>query len=482
MITFKTRIDRARFKGSWKCRWRQMAMGLLLGVLAVPVVAAADAMQPAAAAAEPPVMGWSSWSFLRMAPTSQKVMAQARALVASGLARAGYRYVNLDDFWYVCPKEKDASGKDVGPAVDEYGRWVVDEKTFPGSGKVNGMASLGEKLHGMGLKFGVYVTPGISRQAVAKNTIIQGTHYHARDIAVPGSEELNYNCSGMVAIDFHKPGAQQYVDSLVKEFANWGADFIKLDGMTNANAADVRAWSAAIRQSGRPMVLDITQGNFTAALAPTLSRYAQQWVPTPDIECYVCDEASGNSFPLTSWENIRQRFDYVTVWGEHAGPGHYNDYDSIEIGNGNDTGLSFAEQRTQMSLWALASAPLIMGTDLTRLNRKDLGLLVNPRVIQIDQDGIAARRVLDPDDKHPDRNHLVFAKTASNGDVIVGLFNASARPGSVTIDRKVLGVPGNLSEWTMENVWDGMNRPLAETIGGEVPAHDVLLYRITKRQ
>lgn len=416
-----------------------------------------------------------------MEPTSQKVAAQAQALVDSGLAKAGYRYVNLDDFWYVCPKEKDTQGKDVGPAVDQYGRWVVDEKTFPGAGNKNGMAALGAKLHGMGLKFGVYVTPGISRQAVAKNTAIQGTKYHARDIAVPATEELNYNCKGMVAVDFQKPGAQQYVNSLVSEFAAWGADFIKLDGMTNANAADVKAWSTAIRQSGRSMILDITQGNFTSALAPTLTRYAQQWVPTPDIECYVCGESSGNSFALTSWENIKQRFNYVAVWGEHASPGHYNDYDSIEVGNGNDTGLSFAERRTQMSLWALASAPLIMGTDLTRLDQKDLSLLTNQRVIQIDQDGIAARRILDPDDKHPEQDHLIFAKATPSGDVIVGLFNASARPGSVTIDRKVLGVLGDLSEWVMENVWDGTSRPLAETIGGEVPAHDVLLYRIAKR-
>lgn len=481
MATFKTMIGRGGFVEGRKRGWHQAMVCLLLGMFAMPVMAA-GVPQPSARSAEPPVMGWSSWSFLRMEPTSQKVVAQAQALVASGLANAGYRYVNLDDFWYICPKEKDADGREVGPAVDEYGRWMVDEKTFPGSGNANGMATLGKTLHSMGLKFGVYITPGISRQAVARNTVIQGTHHHARDIAVPGTEELNYNCGGMVSIDFQKAGAQQYIDSLVNEFAAWGADFIKLDGMTNANAADVKAWSMAIRQSGRAMVLDITQGNFTSALAPALSRYAQQWVPTPDIECYVCDEASGNSFPLTSWENIKQRFDYVTVWGEHVSPGHYNDYDSIEIGNGNDTGLSFAERRTQMSLWALASAPLIMGTDLTHLDQKDLGLLTNPRVIRIDQDGIAARRILDPDDKHPDRNHLIFAKVAPNGDVIVGLFNASARPGSVTIDRKVLGVLGGLSGWTLENVWDGTNRPLAETIGGEVPAHDVLLYRVARRQ
>src|SRR5580700_7321027 len=115
-----------------------------------------------------PAMGWSSWSFYGHDPTAAAVEAQARALVHEGLEKAGYRYVLVDDFWYVCPGAQ-------GPAVDGDGRWLVDTARFPNQGKVNGIEALARYVHHLGLKFGLYVTPGISKQAVARNTHIQGT-------------------------------------------------------------------------------------------------------------------------------------------------------------------------------------------------------------------------------------------------------------------------------------------------------------------
>ena len=85
--------------------------------------------------------------------------------------------------------------------------------------------------------------------------------------------------------------------------AAWGVDYIKIDGMKDSNADDVKAWSDAIRQSGRPMVLDVTQGNATSAIAPTLMKYANQWEFAPDVECYRC-EKGGSSYPLTSWAEL----------------------------------------------------------------------------------------------------------------------------------------------------------------------------------
>src|SRR5699024_8911667 len=124
-------------------------------------------------------------------------------------------------------------------------------------------------------------------------------------------------------------------------FAKWGVDYIKIDGNTDGDIASIKAWSKAIKQSGRPMILNITDA-FTVAIASTLVRYADQFETVEDIECYSC-EKGGSSYPLTSWRDIAYRFDYVTLWQPYARPGHWPDYDSIEIGNGKNDGLTPAE-------------------------------------------------------------------------------------------------------------------------------------------
>ena len=146
--------------------------------------------------------------------------------------------------------------------MDHYGRWVINSTNYPSVGSQNGIMALAAYVHSLGLKFGVYETAGISEQAVAENTPVLGTLYTADQIATKASQN-NYNCGGMVDLNYGKPGAQAYVNSIVDELASWGVDYIKLDGITNRNVPDVRAWSTAIAQSGRPMILDTTQGSFT---------------------------------------------------------------------------------------------------------------------------------------------------------------------------------------------------------------------------
>ena len=287
-----------------------------------------------------PVLGWSSWSFIREQPTAAKLEAQAQAMQNSGLQHLGYEYINLDDFWEQCPGPQ-------GPNVDSYGRWVIDPSRFPSEGDTNGIKVVADHIHSLGMKFGIYVTPGISKQAVVKNTSIQGTPYTAAQIAEPSVAENNYNCKGMVRIDYSKPGAQAYINSWVNMFASWGVDYIKIDGISNNNGPDIKAWSEAIRQSGRPMALDVTQGSYTHEIAPTLMKYANQWEFAPDVECYSC-EKHGSSYPLTSWKDVEKRFNYVAEWQPYAGPGGFNDYDSIEVGNGSNDGLTPVERRTQV--------------------------------------------------------------------------------------------------------------------------------------
>lgn len=405
-----------------------------------------------------PALGWSSWSFVRRDPTAAKIEAQADALVTSGLAMHGFSYVNVDDFYMTC----DANG----PTVDGYGRWVVDPARFPG-----GMGALGDYVHARGLKLGVYVTPGIPQNAVDANTPIAGTTYHARDIADTSHTENNYNCGHMYSIDYTKPGAQEYINSFADLFASWGADYLKIDGVGSPDLADVQAWSKALLQTGRPMVLALSNGLAIDA-GYQWRALANSWRTQGDIECYCGPGAGGSGFPLTNWSNVAQRFDSVAAWQPYAGPGGWNDLDSLEIGNGDQAGLTANQRRSQLTLWAMAAAPLLLGTDLTQLDAGDTSLLINDRVLAVDGDGVAANRVIDAGSAQ------VFAKREPTGDFIVALFNTDTNnPMTVSVDWSMVGFSGTAN---VIDLWSGTSLgPFDSTYSVALQPGDSRLVRVT---
>jgi Alpha galactosidase A/Alpha galactosidase C-terminal beta sandwich domain/Carbohydrate binding module (family 35) len=418
--------------------WRLAAVMVLAAGLFTSVAAttATSARAESNGVGSTPAMGWSSWSFIRHDPTAADIEAQASALVSSGLAAAGYDYVNVDDFWYDCPGSQ-------GPDVDSYGRWVTNATEFPPSSSgENGIAVVAAYVHSLGLKFGLYVTPGISDQAVSENTPIEGTSDTAAEIATSTAEN-NYNCGGMTGINYSAPGAQAFINSWADELASWGVDYVKLDGVGDSDTGDVEAWSAALEQTGRPIHLELSN-SLDIANAATWAQYSNGWRTGGDIECYC----GSTSYPLTDWGNVQSRFAQVAQWQPYGGPGAFNDYDSIEVGNGpTDDGITDAEAQSQLSLWAMAASPLLLGIDLTDLNSTELGYLKNSAVIAVDQDGIDARRVVS------NVNQQVFAKTEQNGDVILGLFNYSGTASqTVTVSLAAAGISGSA---TATNLWTG---------------------------
>jgi hypothetical protein len=473
---------------------------MLAAIMSIGSIAFAVASAPVAQAKpggvdQTPVMGWSSWSFLRFGLNSADIEQEAQALVTSGLASAGYRYVNLDDGWYVCPGSQ-------GPDVDQYGRWVIDSSEFPGVGSQNGIQALAAYVHGLGLKFGIYETAGISNQAVTENTPILGTSHTADQVASTGAQN-NYNCGGMVGLNYAAPGAQQYVNSVVDELASWGVDYIKLDGVTNNNVPDIMAWSAAIKHSGRPMVLDTTQGSINVSIAQKLKRYSNQWEFAPDIEISGPHEAANcynppfsgcsNVFPLTSYSHWSDRFDDVATWKRYGGPGGFNDYDSIEVGDGPaNSGMSPAAQKSQLSLWALGSAPLILGSDLTSgvtnvfgsssgLDPTDLSLLTNKQVIAVDQDSKDAARISDQGSAE------VFAKKEGRRDGVVGMFDTStdltAPNDTISTTTTAMGLHRDRAGYQVLDLWTGQSTTVSSkgTITASVPSEGVALYQVTPR-
>jgi len=499
-------------------RWTRALAALAIATPVIPMLAiSAISSTPAAQAAtayppggpdQTPVMGWSGWSFLRLGADSAQVEGEARALVRTGLAAAGYKYVNIDDGWYQCPSS-------AGPNVDAYGRWEVNTTNYPNVGAENGIQALAAYVHKLGLKFGIYETAGISAQAVAENTPILGTSYTADDIATT-KRQANYNCGGMMRIDYSQPGAQAYTDSVVDQLASWGVDYIKLDGISNSNTADVQAWQEAIQQSGRPMVLNITQGSYNVTLAPTLKEYANQWEFAPDIEINGPDEGSADAcnappytgclsvFPLTSYSWWDDRFADLNTWQPYGGPGGFNDYDSIEVGDGSaDSGMSLAASESQLSLWSLGSAPLILGSDLSKsvtnaygtsagLTRRDFSLLTNRQVIKVDQDAIDASQIAVSGTPGDSAGYQVFSKIESKGDAIVGLFNtdtdATTAPVTIATTAAALGLPADPHGYLVQDLW-GRNSVVAGgravfrissagNLSAVVPAEGVALYRI----
>ncbi|MHC3820233.1 ricin-type beta-trefoil lectin domain protein [Streptomyces sp. NBC_00341] len=415
-------------------RWMVLALALTVGTgLAAPEAfgsqtekaPAADAapMPDNAIAADAPLMGWSGWGFLQRDPTAGKFKAQADALVSSGLKDLGYDYANMDDFWYKCPGSQ-------GPDVDSNGRWVTDGSLFPGSGSKDGMEALADYVHGKGLKFGLYVTPGISAQAVAKKAKIKGTSYTADQIATSSSAS-NFNCKGMRNIDFSKPGAQEFIDSWADQFAGWGIDYLKLDGVGPSKTDDVRAWSKALGKTGRPIALNLSA---SLSASSTWSELSNSWRIDGDIGA----SPRGQSFPLTSWANVSKRFDDAAKYQPYAGKAGWNDLDSFGVGNGDNDGITPPQRQTNMALWALAASQYMLGADLTHLDPGDKALLANKRLIAIDQDGIPAARVI------KSGNEQVFAKREKNGTWYIGVFNtdtSSSHTFSLPLDQ--LGLSGS---------------------------------------
>jgi alpha-galactosidase len=390
---------------------RRRRPSVLLFVLLAGIVASQTARAETNGVALAPPMGWTSWSSLQTEVDENSIKAIAQ-IQASLLKDTGYVYVNLDGGWYMNP--------DAG--VDAFGRWLPDPVKFPG-----GMAALGAYIHGLGLKFGIYVTPGIPAVAVAWNTPIESTRYHAADIAIVSKREDTYLGGTMYYIDYNTPGSQEFVNSWANLFASWGVDYLKLDAVGDWNIPDVQAWSKALQQTGRPIVLGLSN-NLNRSSAATWRQYANGWRISPDIEAY-------DGIGLTDWNHVAARFTFASRWLGTGGSGGWNDLDSLAIG-GTRTGLTRDERRTMLTLWALSASPLIVGDDLRTLDGFGTDLLTNTEVIGINQSGVVAAPV------SIGTTRQVWSALQPDGSYAVGLFNLGSAASVVRVSWADLGITG----------------------------------------
>ena len=360
--------------------------------------------------AKTPPMGWNSWNKFRNQVSDKMVREMADAIVSSGMKDAGYIYVNIDDTWE--SSHRDANGN------------IGTNNKFPN------MKALADYVHSKGLKLGIYSSPGPK------------------------------TCAGYL-------GSYQHEEQDAKTYAAWGIDYLKYDwcsasqvyDQSQATMANAYAkMGEALVQSGRHIVYSLCQygqrdvGEWGEKIGGNL------WRTTGDI-----------SDRWQSMENIG--FNLQPGREKYAGPGHWNDPDMLEIGNG---GMTDTEYQTHMSLWCLLASPLLAGNDIRSMTPAIAAILMNKEVIAVDQDKLGKQGVR----VSKDGDLEVWSKPLADGGFAVGLFNRGAAAAKVTAKWSDIGATGSHK---LRDLWKHEELgKMADAYTAEVPSHGVVMVKVEK--
>ncbi len=405
---------------------------LLLAAFAFTATTLAMAAPPAPLAPTPP-MGWNDWAHYQCGYTAQTILSNARALVRSGLAAAGYRIVTIDDCWM--QKGRDAQGN-----------LQPDPRRFP-----QGIKSVVQAVHSLGLQFGIYEDAGSS------------------------------TCAGFAGSGQPQGGGTGYFLQDARLFASWGVDYLKLDGCnvyvpagSTREAAYREAYAAegaALKAIGRPIIFSESAPAYfqgTPAWYDVLTwvrGYGQLWREGTDIATYDASNPNLPRFPSVLWN-----YAYNLPLGRFQKPGNWNDADFIIAG---DSGMTLAESRSQFALWSMMSAPLILSSDVTRLSPQAVAILSNRAVIGVDQDPLGRMATLVRRGPSLD----VLLKDLNGGDLAVAVLNRSSAPARVNLRSVDLGLRANC-KFDVRNLWNGSQQPAASGLQARVDPHDTALWRV----
>jgi alpha-galactosidase len=366
-----------------------------------------------------PPMGWNSWNHFAGHVTDADVRSAADSLVSTGMRDAGYIYVNVDDTW---------EGK-----RDAQGVLHTNEK-FPN------MKALGDYIHSKGLKFGIYSSPGAKTCAGFEGSLGHEVQ-DAKLYAEWGVDYLKYDLCSF----------QDNMHQVEKEHPN------DPNAAKNLMIAAYKMMGDALKATGRPIVYSLCQYGVDQPWKWGPGVGANMWRTTDDI-----DDTYGRMIAIG--------FNQAGL-SKYAGPGHWNDPDMLEIGNGK---MTEDEYKTHMSLWVLLAAPLLAGNDLTKMSPADKGILMNKEAIAIDQDSLGRQG----DRLYEGGDLDVWTKPLSGGRVAVGLFNRSWSVRDVSVD---LGEIGFKAGADVRDVWNA--RDLGRQTGvftSRIPKHGVTLLVVGK--
>lgn len=360
-----------------------------------------------------PPMGWNSWNKFGCNVSEDLIKSMADGMVSSGMKEAGYQYVVIDDCWQV--------------RRDENGNIVPDAERFP-----SGMKALGDYIHGKGLKFGIYSDAG------------------------------EKTCAG-------RPGSMghEYQDALM--YAKWGVDYLKYDWCHSGKRNAEEAYSTmrdALKAAGRPIVFSMCEWG-TAKPWLWAANTGNLWRTTGDINDHWEGKQKfkdGGCCALGMLDILDLQVGLETF----AGPGHWNDPDMLEVGNG---GMTANEYRAHFSLWSILAAPLIAGNDLRSMAPEIKEILTNREVIAVNQDtlGRQASRVAKEGDVE------IWSKPLKDGSRAVLVLNRGAIDTEASVPWTLLGYPEHLSAG-VRDLW--AHKDLGKFTGkfsAKVPSHDVVV-------
>jgi alpha-galactosidase len=373
-----------------------------------------------------PPMGWNSWNKFACNVDEALIRQTADAMVSSGMKDAGYTYINIDDCWH---GERDSLGF-IHP----------DAKRFP-----SGMKALADYIHSKGLKMGIYSDAG------------------------------SKTCGG-------RPGSRGFEYQDAQTYASWGVDYLKYDWCFTEGLKAEGAYktiTAALRKAGRPMVLSICEWGTDKpwVWGPEVGHL---WRSTGDIyNCFDCIDDHGD------WKafGVMQILDKQDGLRKYAGPGHWNDPDMLEIGNGK---LTAGEDRAHFSMWAMIAAPLIAGNDIRTMNQETKEVLTNKNVIAVNQDALGIQGF-----KYAVKDSVeIWFKPLNQGKWAVAFLNRSKSNKKVSFNWKAELVKDEIFHkdldakqqvYKIKNLWTNKAAGTSKNaLSANVPAHDILLLQLEK--
>jgi alpha-galactosidase len=388
-------------------------------------------------------MGWNDWAHYQCGFTAETILGNARALVSTGLAALGYGTVTIDDCWML--KDRDANGN-----------LQVDPKRFP-----NGMKPVADAIHRMGLKFGIYEDSG------------------------------SETCGRYAGSGRPQGGGEAHFLEDARLFASWGVDYLKLDGCNvyappgeTEEQAYHMAYAAqheALQQVDRPIIFSESAPAYFQGkpewydVISWVGKYGQLWREGSDISNYHAHPIPARfrrRFPQrTRYQSMLWNYSYNLPLGRFQKPGNWNDADFIIAG---DIGMSLPESRTQMALWSMMSAPLILSSDVAKLSPEAIAIVGNKEVVAIDQDPLGRMATLVRRTPQMD----VLFKRLATGDDAVAVMNHGDAAVKVDLSPADLGfASGSACKLDAKDLWSGKEQSTVSSLQAEVASHDAIIWR-----
>ena len=412
--------------------------------------------------ANTPPMGWNSWDCYGAAVTEEQVLQNA-GYMAKYLKQYGWEYIVVDIQWSAPAADSHEYHAFSELRMDGFGRLIPAENRFPSAAGGMGFRPLADKIHGMGLKFGIHIMRGMPRMAAHLHLPIKDSDATCDQAANPHSI-CQWN-PDMYGLKCEAPQAKAYYDSIFRLYAEWGVDFVKCDDIAREYPhceKEIEVISAACRACGRDMVLSLSPGPAPLERAEHLKTRANMWRITDDF--------------WDKWELLKGMFERAEKWCIHAGPGHWPDADMLPVGalrqcygSGNWTQFTEAEQRTMMTLWCMMRSPLMIGGEMTKNDDFTLKLLTNDEVLAIEKESWSAHPLFTTE-----KESAWIAPRRDGRGFYLALFNLSDEERTVTVFQKEQDLPDSSEA---KELWTG--RKTAETgcISAKLAAHDAAVFQ-----